>query len=191
MEQLSLFNYNIYEELEKILNDIIIDEELPASSLHLYSNTSAKTKEEISKSICIYEPDYPSIKGTTDKPGKNFVIMNIQDTEVFDLLIRNKQFSEVSLPPTATIKQVTSDKTFVHVIFNKNDNNIFSYIRENIMYCLRHYESKAKSFGCCSKFIQCSDAKKCVHENKLYSMSCAYRHNLDSGKIFYGKNRNT
>ncbi len=46
------------------------------------------------------------------------------------------------------------------------------------------------SFGCCSMFNECSDAKKCVHENKLYSKACMYRRHLDDGRIFYGKNRN-
>ena len=45
-------------------------------------------------------------------------------------------------------------------------------------------------FGCCSRFVECSDARKCVHENKLFSMACHYRHNLDNGRIFYGKNKN-
>lgn len=190
MEQLSLFNYNFYEELNKILQNIISTEELPANSLHLYSNISSKTKEAISRSICIYEPDYPNTKENQSNLGRNSVVMNIQDAEDLELLIRNKQFSEIPLPPTATVKQITSDKNFIHVIFSKNDNNIFSYIYENIIYCLKHYESKAKPFGCCSKFKQCSDAKKCIHENKLYSMACSYRRNLDAGRIFYGENRN-
>lgn len=46
------------------------------------------------------------------------------------------------------------------------------------------------SFGCCSKYLECSDAKKCIHDDKLYSTSCMYRKNLESGKIFYGKNQN-
>ncbi len=189
-QQSSSITFGFYEKLKTLLNEIIADEDLPPNSLHLYSNVSPKTKKEASKSICIYEPDYPETKSNSNIVEKNFVIINIQDKENRKLLIRNYQFSQIPLPTTATIKQVPSDTTFTHVIFEENDDNIFSYIQQNILYCLKHYESKAKTFGCCSRFIQCSDAKKCVHENRLYSMACSYRKNLDAGRIFYGKNKN-
>ena len=46
------------------------------------------------------------------------------------------------------------------------------------------------AFGCCGKYLQCSDAKKCVHDDLVYAMACAYRKNLEAGNIFYGKNKN-
>lgn len=46
------------------------------------------------------------------------------------------------------------------------------------------------SFGCCAFYEKCSDKKECVHEDQLYSSACEYRKNLDSGRIFYGKNKN-
>ena len=45
-------------------------------------------------------------------------------------------------------------------------------------------------FGCCSKYLQCSDSRKCIHEDFLSSLSCHYRINLLEGRIFYGKNMN-
>lgn len=45
-------------------------------------------------------------------------------------------------------------------------------------------------FGCCSRYEQCSDAKECVHPDFILSRACAYRRNLEEGRIFYGKNRN-
>ena len=50
--------------------------------------------------------------------------------------------------------------------------------------------STASSFGCCSKYEQCSDEKQCIHANPFYSYGCIYRKNLANGKIFYGKNKN-
>ena len=97
--------------------------------------------------------------------------------------------AQITVPTTATIKIVKSDKVFQHVIFKNNDSSIYSFIRENILYCLANYKATS-SFGCCSRFIECSNAKRCVHENKIYSMGCKYRMNLDSGKIFYGENKN-
>lgn len=46
------------------------------------------------------------------------------------------------------------------------------------------------SFGCCSSYVQCSDEKRCIHPDLAYATACQYRGNLESGKIFYGKNRN-
>lgn len=45
-------------------------------------------------------------------------------------------------------------------------------------------------FGCCSKYIDCSDSKKCVHPDYVFATACQYKTNLESGRIFYGKNKN-
>lgn len=47
----------------------------------------------------------------------------------------------------------------------------------------------ADPFGCCSSYLECSDEKKCIRTD-LRAKACIYRKNLESGKIFYGKNRN-
>ena len=170
MQQLSLFDTvfkSFYEQLQVVIDNIIATHDLPNNSIHLYSNISSKgvnAGKETSKSICIFEPEYPPKASTSKAPGK-------------------------TVPTTATIKIVKSDKVFQHVIFKNNDSSIYSFIRENILYCLANYKATS-SFGCCSRFIECSNAKRCVHENKIYSMGCKYRMNLDSGKIFYGENKN-
>lgn len=46
------------------------------------------------------------------------------------------------------------------------------------------------SFGCCSSYRACSDARQCVISDRDYSANCLYRRNLESGRIFYGKNAN-
>ena len=47
-----------------------------------------------------------------------------------------------------------------------------------------------KDFGCCGHYLECSDAKACVHSDPRFALSCCYFYNLRDGKIFYGKNRN-
>lgn len=193
MNQLSLFEYktkNFYEQLQEVIDRIITSHDLPANSIYLYSNRSPKTGEEKSKSICIFEPEYPPNPMEKGKIGKNFVIMKLeQKDDTYVLYIRYEQAEMITTPSTAIEKKLKSDKAFLRVIFQQDDDSILKYIKENILYCLANYESSS-SFGCCSKFIECSDAKKCVHENKIYSMGCKYRANLEIGKIFYGKNRN-
>lgn len=196
MEQLSLFTISdvpFIKKVQDLLHDIMVSEELPSKSLHIFSNTSSKGSNignETSKSICIYEPEYPLIKEDVDNPGKNFVVMNIQFKSDVELLIRNRQFEQVSLPPTAKVKSIKSDTVFKHVVFKESDPSALIYIKDNVLYCLKNYRSKAKTFGCCSQFIRCSDEKRCVHVNKLYATACTYRHHLEAGKIFYGKNKN-
>ena len=48
-----------------------------------------------------------------------------------------------------------------------------------------------KEFDCCSRVEECSNAKRCIHPNPAMATSCGYRKILKSGRIFYGKNRNT
>lgn len=46
------------------------------------------------------------------------------------------------------------------------------------------------SFGCCSRYEACSNAKKCIHPNPIFAAACTYKKNLEQGRIFYGKNKN-
>ena len=47
-----------------------------------------------------------------------------------------------------------------------------------------------RNFGCCSRYEECSNAKKCIHPDPKFALACWYRYNLLDGKIFYGQNRN-
>lgn len=47
-----------------------------------------------------------------------------------------------------------------------------------------------KEWDCCSRYLECSDAKTCTHPNKAFALGCGYRKIMSSGRIFYGKNRN-
>lgn len=51
-------------------------------------------------------------------------------------------------------------------------------------------EGANDSFGCCSRYEECSDEKHCIHPDKEMARGCMYKINLDSGRIFYGVNRN-
>lgn len=47
-----------------------------------------------------------------------------------------------------------------------------------------------KEWDCCSRYMDCSDAKHCIHPDKSFALGCGYRKILNSGTIYYGKNRN-
>lgn len=183
----------LFDRVQSVIDEIIDTHDLPENSIHLYANLSVKGKNagrETSKSICIYEPAYPPGAYGNDIPGRNYVVLNFKKIKPrIELAIRNVQFDSIEMPESALDKTLKSTSGFHFVSFDICDDSIYEYIRKNILYCLANYESSS-SFGCCSRFNKCSDAKKCVHDNKIYAMGCMYRRNLENGRIFYGKNRN-
>lgn len=44
------------------------------------------------------------------------------------------------------------------------------------------------SFGCCSRYRECSDSGQCLIVDREYSAYCSYRKQLEGGRVFYGKN---
>lgn len=46
------------------------------------------------------------------------------------------------------------------------------------------------TFDICSRYMECSEQKKCVHPDKWHSRECSYKRKLESGIVFYGSNRN-
>lgn len=54
-----------------------------------------------------------------------------------------------------------------------------------------YLDESVESFSCCSRYEECSDEKKCIHPDIKFAKGCYYKMNLENGRIFYGKNRNT
>ena len=69
------------------------------------------------------------------------------------------------------------------------DKEAFIFIVHKIADYLRSSVT-VQRFGCCNRFIQCSDARRCLYFDCFDALGCYYRENLESGRIFYGKNRN-
>lgn len=53
-----------------------------------------------------------------------------------------------------------------------------------------YLEGTVEVFGCCSRYVECSDNKGCVHPDRRFAQGCMYKSNLEEGRIFYGVNRN-
>ena len=51
-------------------------------------------------------------------------------------------------------------------------------------------DSVVKEFDCCSRYEECSNAKKCINPNPDIAIGCGYRKIMKKGHIFYGVNRN-
>jgi len=67
-----------------------------------------------------------------------------------------------------------------------SSNAQFPLIVEHIVCQSFNYDS----FGCCARYLECSNAKKCIHDDIFYATaSCQYKKHLDKGEIFYGENK--
>ena len=187
-------------DIYNLLNKTIEKFELPEGSLYL--NYDEQDKKEALHSIYIYEPEYPLVNKANRDPKMNTVCMAIKAHQMankqiyLDINVHDDQYDYVCLHcgDSSTwniIKELNAPKgwTKVRIPLSLSD-NLIDFMTECIEYSIRNYQSKATRFGCCSHFEECSDAKKCVHPNKLYGCACYYKANLDQGKIFYGKNRN-
>ena len=201
--QLSLFDsFDWKNNVRSMLDDVIRERELPTGSLYLSDNYGQSGKNEgklISHSVCIWEPDYPPMPN--EKRGENKIVVTLflsnaksrpDDLDVRVRVIQEADLHEYLPEDAEMIPQTASEEETgaIRIRFSNSSPNLVDYIRKNTEYCIDGYESKATRFGCCSRFIECSDAKKCVHTNKLYSKACIYRDSLDEGRIFYGKNKN-
>lgn len=51
-------------------------------------------------------------------------------------------------------------------------------------------DSIVKEFDCCSRYEECSNARKCINPSPDMALVCGYRKIMKQGRIFYGKNRN-
>lgn len=90
---------------------------------------------------------------------------------------------------------------FEEIKYKENDLYIKIYINciEDIykleselkeVYKYLYLNEAIENFGCCSRYIECSDVMKCINPDKKMARGCQYKVNLESGKIFYGKNKN-
>lgn len=173
------------------LNEYILSKKLPDNALYIYSNCNAKGKE-ISKSVCINEPPYPQSSINSGNLRKNMVCFNYTETDSYiKLLVRESRYNAIPVPNAYDVKFKANKNgnNFYQLTLSLSDEHLYDYIMSLVAYCIKNYRSNS-DFGCCSRFTECSDAKECIHENKLYATGCKYRQNLENGRIFYGKNRN-
>ncbi len=176
--------------IQNSLTEIEKEQNLPQNSLCLITNYGQDKSKITSYSVCICEPDSPFSKSSADS-SKSSVILNIKESsDKLELLVAKDKYKAINAPEDAEIKELQSDNINMHVLYAANSSSLTKYVENCTKYAIATYVSKASPFGCCGKFEECSDAKRCLHENQLYSKACAYRKNLEAGNIFYGKNRN-
>lgn len=177
--------------LLKKLNELTVELNLPDNSLNLMANIGRLSKNITSYSICIYEPD---LVEENRKAERNTIVTRIVEeqwkTSPDELKIEPKnqnEIDEIVIPEDAAVVEPKNGLKYIRI--DQNSDNLISYLSDSIRYAVECYTPKAESFACCARYDECSEQKKCVHRNQLYSKACQYRRNLEAGKIFYGKNK--
>lgn len=169
--------------LNEELKQIIMKKELPSNSLCIMSNKKKGEETVSSYSVCINEP---SIVGFDINPNsRNDVVVRLEKKsfkkkqDVFEV-------TPICLPTMETVNIPESAEVLTKTLqFALDDNCMYEYIKDCSLYALDNYKPRQNSFACCARYEACSKEKKCIHPNKLASLACAYRKNLEEGKVFY------
>ncbi len=82
-----------------------------------------------------------------------------------------------------------NDKDFVKIYIDSLK-DIPDHIDDIKLSCQYILDGVQKDFSCCSRYMECSDAKICTNPDKMAAVGCYYRRALHNGKVFYGANRN-
>lgn len=127
---------------------------------------------------------------------KGYSTVSFLNFTTFRIHIRGKQHY-ISVPivfadlisSSYPTKQVKSDSKYIRVLIDAN-HPVESYTNFLTQLAGETINRYPKEWDCCSRYMECSDAKACVHPDKEFALGCGYRKILNSGRIFYGKNRN-
>ncbi len=174
------------KEISNIFSQITHELDYPEDTFSLKYNYS-KRGENIGKltstEIDINEFSYPYDEHNKIAKSSSALLIK-PDKHVWKLIVLKQRFCKIEFPTSAKIvKEPTTTAPYYHVCFEFNDSAFYQYIKNTLIFCINHYDSSA-SFGCCSKYKECSSTMKCIHTNKLYAKGCKYRVNLERGYNF-------
>ncbi|SMC64360.1 hypothetical protein [Sporomusa malonica] len=93
--------------------------------------------------------------------------------------------------PALITSQLKSEAPWTRILISSTNDifNLQSLILE--IYDKAFFLGVSEFFGCCSRYVQCSDNLKCVQPDTKLAKGCMYGRHLKKGKVFYGKNKNT
>lgn len=152
----------VFDELEKKFV-------LFKDSLSIMANIGKDGKVS-SYAVCVYEPD---------------LVEDRRDSRRYTVLARIKENVLKSNIKIVDVYSRYFDKVDEKKRMDKDSGEFITCITDCIKNGIQNYVPKATSFACCSRYQECSDAKKCMHPNVLYAKACQYRKNLEQGNIFY------
>lgn len=186
----------IYKYLPQMVEEVCAEQNMPSSFIQIIFNEDKKKDKPQkdkpkSKSVWICDPEWMlDFKGKRTQMAFNI----LEGKKGFEVTLSIGRFQMRDFVPAPTVAEIKNASQGA----KKKTTLIFpidcieeckEYLKAVFAWELKHF-MPAYTFGCCSKYEQCSDERKCLHANPMYSRGCAYRYNLEAGRIFYGKNRN-
>ena len=170
-----MLEIEIHSILDNILKDSIIE------NYRLYDSNDVKKKITIKKNLNTYS------FYTYDNVLLRYVPKKTKTTIDIRYLNPEQLNSIIKKFPNARFKNDTTD-IYIHVDISELDD--IKLLKQEILniHKFLFLNESVDTFGCCSRYIECSDNKKCVCTDLLFRLGCQYKKNLDDGKIFYGKN---
>lgn len=128
--------------------------------------------------------------------SQSYTAVSFCNFTVFRLRLRGKQhsisvpllFSDL-IPEDFPQRRVSSEPKYIRLLIDKHHPIDFyaSFLCQIAGATVDRYP---KEWDCCSRYLECSNAGKCIHPNKAVALQCGYRKILSSGRIFFGENRN-
>lgn len=137
---------------------------------------------------------------TATKPTKfsagGYTVVKFGNLTAFRLRIRGKQhyisipLSLADLIPADTPNKKPAKNEKYYRVLITDEHPFESYIPFLVSVVSETVNRYPKEWDCCSRYLECSNAKTCVHPDKAFALGCGYRKILSAGRIFYGENRN-
>lgn len=192
MAQLTIWDseeLTLKQMLEKIISDVCQKQKVDSKYVHC---------NDISGGYSVWICEPIDVKETLRV--FNIISKNTKKTKRTDVSIKYKRIDDVEIPADAELiikdEKHRDDNNDVYYIkkatvrFPLSSNTLYDYLYKVFDYQLKQFEPSEK-FGCCGKYLECSNAKECLYDEKFYARSCSYKSNLEAGRIFYGVNANT
>lgn len=189
MEQLS------FDSTESCVDEMLIEIINTVCSQNDIDNNYISIVHNKNESISVWIKE-PVNNGLGDRV---FTVLKKDTKKIhrYEVSIRYNRKDNIPVPDDAEIKisdikrkDENKDTYIEHkfdVYFPLESTTLKDYLYQILEYQLKAFKP-SNCFGCCSRYIQCSDLKKCTHPQNFYAKACYYRQNLEAGRIFYGKN---
>ena len=133
------------------------------------------------------------------KEGKSYTSVFYDSQMAFRICCRDRQcyFSVANIyadcaEPNITATQLSKNRNdqFTNFAFDSTKEDIAKFARFLSSVMERVIDAIPKQFDCCSRYEECSNAKRCIHPNPELALACGYRKIMKKGIIYYGENKN-
>ena len=95
-------------------------------------------------------------------------------------------FKDFYISGCTKFKEINSPQDFIEFEFENID--MFWKSFKSVLNAFVKDYVPPEHFGCCHRYVECSDARKCIAPDQIHAKGCYYKENLENGRIFYGKN---